>query len=60
MTYDYKCTSCLQSWEEEQSIKDSALTICPHCQQETAQRLISGGNFILKGEGWASSGYSKK
>lgn len=60
MTYDYKCNSCLHIWEEEQSIKAEALTSCPQCQQETAERLISGGNFILKGDGWASSGYSKK
>lgn len=60
MNYEYKCESCQKEWEEEQKITDSALTRCPFCEKETAKRLISGGNFILKGGGvgWGSNGYS--
>ena len=35
--------------------------ICPKCNNETAQRQISGGTgFVLQGGGWASSGYATK
>jgi putative FmdB family regulatory protein len=57
MTYDYECTACQHQWEAEQSIKDEPLTRCPECEQETAKRLISSGNFILKGSGWYKDGY---
>lgn len=62
MTYDYTCTSCLHNWEEEQSIKDVPHSFCPNCKKETAKRLISGGNFVLKpgGVGWYNNGYSSK
>lgn len=58
MTYEYLCSNpeCKHTWEAEQSIKDESLTICPKCQQETAKRLISNGNFILSGSGWFKSG----
>ena len=59
MTYEYCCTNCKKEWEQEQSIKDAAIKTCPHCNHETAIRLISGnGCFILSGGGWAASGYS--
>jgi len=58
MTYEYKCDCCGYEWEEDQSIKDDPISICPKCNEELAKRLISSGNaFILKGGGWASTGY---
>lgn len=57
MTYEYECTTCLHHWELEQSIKDIAEKNCPECKKETAKRLISAGNFILKGSGWYKDGY---
>jgi putative FmdB family regulatory protein len=58
-TYEYACTSCNHEWEAEQSIKESPLTDCPHCQKATARRQISRGTgFILKGSGWYSDLYS--
>jgi len=60
-TYEYACKNCKRSWEEDQSIKDSALTTCPYCKQESANRLISAGTgFILQGGGWYKEGYSSK
>ncbi len=57
-TYEYRCNDprCKLLWETEQKIKDAPLTNCPQCNEETAQRLISGGTFILKGSGWFGSG----
>lgn len=57
-TYEYKCSSCGHEWEEEQRIVEDPLDTCPACSQKTAQRQISGGNFILKGGGWYADLYS--
>lgn len=57
MTYDYICKDCKHEWQEEQSIKDDAIKLCPNCGKETAKRLISSpGGFILIGS-WAKEGY---
>lgn len=58
MTYEYFCKNCKHEWEIEQKINDPKITQCPKCQQESAQRLVSGGQgFQLKGGGWASENY---
>jgi putative FmdB family regulatory protein len=57
-TYEYACKSCGHEWEEIQKISEAPLTECPECHQAEAQRLISGGNFILKGGGWYADLYS--
>ncbi|HKQ22235.1 MAG TPA: zinc ribbon domain-containing protein [Nitrososphaeraceae archaeon] len=45
-TYEHCCTNetCKHEWEDEYSIKQAPPKVCPLCQQETAQRLISGGS----------------
>jgi putative FmdB family regulatory protein len=57
-TYEYVCSSCGNAWEEIQKITEPALEVCPSCNKATAQRQISGGNFILKGGGWYADLYS--
>jgi len=57
-TYEYVCSSCRHAWEEVQKISEPPLRTCPKCSKATAQRQISGGNFILKGGGWYSDLYS--
>ena len=57
-TYEYVCKSCGNTWEASQRISESPLKECPKCHEQTAQRLISGGNFILKGGGWYADLYS--
>lgn len=57
MTYEYVCKECGHHWEAEQKITDDALTTCPACGKESAERLISGGGgFVLKGGGWFKNG----
>ena len=58
-TYEYACGACGHEWELEQRISEKPATKCPKCKKAKAQRLISGGNFILKGEGWYSDLYHK-
>lgn len=36
---------------------DPPLKKCPKCGKSKVRRLITGGNFILKGGGWYSDGY---
>lgn len=56
ITYEYECSNCQHRWEAKQNISDPKLTTCPECHQETAQRLISSGTFVLKGQGWFNKG----
>jgi putative FmdB family regulatory protein len=57
-TYEYACSKCDHRWEEVQRITAAPLEVCPKCKKKGAHRLISAGNFILKGSGWYSDLYS--
>ncbi len=57
-TYEYRCSSCGHELEAFQKITEPALKLCPKCNQEKLERLISGGNFVLKGGGWYKDLYS--
>ena len=57
-TYEYKCTDCGHEWEAEQRIVEDPLDTCPACNNKTARRLVSAGNFILKGGGWYADLYA--
>jgi putative FmdB family regulatory protein len=57
-TYEYACSNCGHHWEDFQKISAEPTKECPNCHQQTAQRQISGGNFILKGGGWYADLYS--
>jgi len=59
-TYEYTCEACGKNWEVEQRISEPRLTDCPTCGEPKAKRLISGGNFMLKGGGWYADGYGNK
>ena len=51
--YDYRCSSCGHELEVFQSMSDAPLTLCPHCNKETFQRVIGGGaGVIFKGSGF--------
>jgi putative FmdB family regulatory protein len=58
-TYEYRCEACGYEFEEFQSIKDDPISKCPECEEESVQRLIGTGNFILKGRGWYKDLYTK-
>lgn len=58
-TYEYKCDACGHELTIEQRITEPKLTTCPKCSEEKLVRLISGGNFILKGGGWYADLYHK-
>jgi len=56
-TYSYQCEACDREFEKEQRISEAAIRKCPNCGKLKLRRLITSGNFILKGGGWYSDGY---
>lgn len=56
-TYEYQCKKCKKTFEEFQKISDLPVDKCIYCGGE-AKRLVSGGNFALKGRGWYKDSYS--
>ncbi|MCX7991522.1 MAG: zinc ribbon domain-containing protein [Proteobacteria bacterium] len=57
-TYEYLCENCGYQFEKEQRITEDPLKECPQCKG-VVKRLISNGNFILKGGGWYVTDYSR-
>jgi putative FmdB family regulatory protein len=56
-TYSYVCDACKREFEKEQRISEDPIKKCPSCGKLKARRMITSGNFILKGGGWYSDGY---
>jgi putative FmdB family regulatory protein len=64
-TYEYACDKCGHQFEQFQSMKDSAFTVCPkeHCARKTWGRgkvkrvLGSGAGLIFKGSGFYITDY---
>lgn len=51
-TYEYECNSCHVYFEEQQSMKDEPLKVCPECGGNV-QRLVSGGSgFMMKAQNY--------
>lgn len=58
-TYDYQCERC-GTFEVYQSIKDSALTVCPTCKSKKLKKLLSGGGgVIFTGSGFWETDYNR-
>ena len=53
--YDYKCPDCDARFEETTSYDNRDNVIC-ECGAH-AVRLVTGGNFLLKGCGWSKPGH---
>ncbi len=58
-TYEYACDACRHHFEKEQRITEDPIKKCPKCGKAKARRMISRGNFILKGGGWYADLYHK-
>jgi len=56
-TYNYQCDACKHEFEREQRISEPPLKKCPRCGRRRSRRMITNGNFILKGGGWYADGY---
>ena len=57
-TYDYRCESCGNAFEEFQSITAETLKKCPKCGKNKLVRLIgTGAGVIFKGSGFYETDY---
>ena len=58
-TYEYRCNNCGNELEIVQKMSDDSLTICPKCEKESFERVITGeGGFVLKGSGFYKTDYN--
>jgi putative FmdB family regulatory protein len=55
--YKYECKSCGHIFEDLRGFNDPNPDACPECGEAQIERLISGGNFHLKGSGWYVTDY---
>lgn len=58
MTYTYECKGCNVTFDYEQKISDAPIKRCVQCGSKRIRRLITSGNFVLKGTGWYRDGYT--
>jgi len=56
--YEFVCEFCEYNFDKLQKHTDEN-PACPRCESNTA-KIISAPSFILKGQCWASDGYTKK
>ncbi len=57
-TYSYRCAECSHTFDMVQRITEDPIRVCASCGAEAASRLITSGNFVLKGGGWYGDLYS--
>jgi putative FmdB family regulatory protein len=58
--YEYRCGACDYHFEKIQKISDEPITLCPNCQADAAQKLISASRFKLTGSGWYETDFKQK
>ena len=58
--YNYECKKCGNKKEIFYTSipKDDIIVVCDKCNSDM-KKIISTTTFILKGSGWADSGYQK-
>lgn len=57
--YEYSCRGCGKVFDVLQKVTDEVIKECKDCGG-SVEKLISRTSFQLKGDGWASDGYSSK
>ena len=55
----YQCDDCENTFETLIRDNHNDLIECPKCHGLHTKKQIGRMSFILKGDGWASTGYSK-
>ena len=62
--YEFKCKNCghlqenMLKYEEVEKFLNT--TKCLKCKKKTLEKIISGSNFNLVGDGYYKSGFSNK
>jgi putative FmdB family regulatory protein len=50
--YDYKCDSCNETYELQQSFSAESSHVCEECGKGTATRVLSVPTVVFKGSGF--------
>ena len=59
--YEFRCDACGRIMEESLPMTSKKeITVCIHCDEYGAKRIISQSTFVLKGGGWYADAYNKK
>lgn len=58
--YEYRCDECGHVFDDLRGFNEPDPEACPKCEASAVTRLISGGNFQLKGGGWYVTDYGNK
>lgn len=58
-TYDYKCSSCKNEFEEFQSMTAEPRAKCPKCGKKSKRMFSPGTGIIFKGTGFYVNDYKK-
>ena len=57
--YEYRCDECGHVFDDLRGFNDPNPEACPKCEASAVTKLITGGNFQLKGGGWYVTDYGK-
>lgn len=59
-TYEYRCRACGHEFEKFQQMSDTPIRVCPVCECDDVERLISvGGGILFRGPGFYATDYRK-
>ena len=59
-TYDYKCPSCVDSFEKFHGINETPEIKCPECETVCIKQIGTGVSIHFKGSGFYTTDYKDK
>ncbi len=58
--YEYHCKACGHRFERIQKFSDPIVTVCPKCEKQAVEQVITAPAVQFKGSGWYVTDYAKK
>ena len=58
--FEYRCSQCGKVSEFIEKFDQPPQIICPECKAHALKKLVSAGNFHLKGSGWYVTDFKDK
>ena len=58
--YEYYCKDCGHRFEKIQKFSDPIVTVCPECEKQAVEQVITAPAVQFKGSGWYVTDYAKK
>ena len=58
--YEYRCSTCGHECEQLESVNSPKRQICPKCQANELNRVVSRTHFKLTGSGWYETDFKDK